>query len=59
MNVVRIDRGLTENNIPVFTRFEDVVLNYSQLQYIFKTNNKEWKAKLESCNCIYLIWKLI
>ena len=55
MNVVRIDRGLTENNIPVFTRFEDVVLNYSQLQSIFKTNNKEWKAKLESCNCIYLI----
>lgn len=22
---------------------------------IFKSNNKEWKAKLESCNCIYLI----
>lgn len=55
MHVVRIDRGLTENNIPVFTRFEDVILNYSQLQSIFKFNNQEWKAKLESCNCIYLI----
>lgn len=55
MHVVRIDRGLTENNIPVFTRFEDVILNYSQLQSIFKYNNQEWKAKLESCNCIYLI----
>lgn len=55
MNVVRIDRGLMENNIPVFTRFEDVVLNYSQLKMIFQLNNQEWKSKLESCNCIYLI----
>ena len=55
MPVIRIDRGLQENNIPVFTRFEDVVLNYNQLKLIFESNNKEWKAKLESCNCIYLI----
>lgn len=55
MPVIRIDRGLQENNIPVFTSFEDVVLNYNQLKMIFKSNNKEWKAKLESCNCIYLI----
>ncbi|OYP71676.1 GIY-YIG nuclease family protein [Prevotella sp. P5-64] len=55
MKVIRIDRGLQENNIPVFTSFEDVVLNYNQLKMIFKSNNKEWKAKLESCNCIYLI----
>ena len=31
------------------------LLDYSQLHVIFKTNNAEWKAKLESCNCIYLI----
>lgn len=55
MPVVRIDRGLKENNIPVFTRFEDVLLDYNQLSSIFEKNNAEWKAKLESCNCIYLI----
>lgn len=55
MPVIKIDRGLKENNIPVFSRFEDVVLNYTQLKMIFKTNNPEWKAKLESCNGIYLI----
>lgn len=32
MKVIRIDRGLQENNIPVFTSFEDVVLNYNQLK---------------------------
>lgn len=55
MPVIRIDRGLEENNIPVFTRFEDVVLDYKQLKLIFDKNNQEWKSKLESCNCIYLI----
>lgn len=55
MPVIKIDRGLKENNIPVFSRFEDVVLNYTQLKMIFKKNNQEWKAKLESCNGIYLI----
>lgn len=55
MPVIKIDRGLKENNIPVFSRFEDVVLNYTQLKMIFETNNPEWKAKLESCNGIYLI----
>ena len=55
MPVVRIDRGLTENNIPVFKSFEDVVLGYNQLKRIFETNNAEWKSKLESCNGIYLI----
>ena len=55
MPVVRIDRGLTENNIPVFKSFEDVVLDYNQLKRIFETNNAEWKSKLESCNGIYLI----
>lgn len=55
MPVVRIDRGLKEDNIPVFSRFEDVLLDYHQLSHIFETNNIEWKSKLESCNCIYLI----
>jgi hypothetical protein len=55
MPVVRIDRGLKEDNIPVFSRFEDVLLDYNQLFRIFDTNNIEWKSKLESCNCIYLI----
>ena len=55
MPVVRIDRGLSENNIPVFKSFEDVLLDYNQLKRIFETNNAEWKSKLESCNGIYLI----
>ncbi len=55
MPVVRIDRGLTENHIPVFKSFEDVVLDYNQLKRIFETNNAEWKSKLESCNGIYMI----
>lgn len=55
MPVIRIDRGLQENNIPVFTRFEDVILDFNQLERIIKTKNTEWKSKLESCNGIYLI----
>lgn len=55
MPVIRIDRGVKEHNIPVFTRFEDVLLDYNQLSRIFETDNSEWKAKLESCNGIYLI----
>ncbi len=55
MPVIRIDRGLKENNIPVFTRFEDVILDYNQLRRIIETNNPEWKARLGSCNGIYLI----
>lgn len=55
MPVIRIDRGLQEHNIPIFTRFEDVILDYNQLRRIIETNNPEWKAKLESCNAIYLI----
>jgi hypothetical protein len=56
MPVIRIDRGLMDDDIPVFTRFEDVMLSYGQLYRIFHSpHNQEWKAKLESCNCIYLI----
>ena len=55
MPVIRIDRGLIDNNIPVFVRYEDVILNYAQLKAIIDSNNTEWKLRLESCNCIYLI----
>lgn len=55
MPVIRIDKGIKDEGVPVFTRFEDVILNYDQLQRIFNTSNTEWKNKLESCNCIYLI----
>ena len=55
MPVIRIDRGLMENNLPVFVRYEDVMLNYTQLKTIINSNNPEWKSRLESCNCIYLI----
>lgn len=55
MPVIRIDRGLMENNLPVFVRYEDVILNYVQLQMIINSNNPEWRLRLESCNCIYLI----
>ncbi len=55
--VIRIDRGLTENGMPVFTSYEDVLLSYSELQTIYKSKGKnfEWKSRLEACNCIYLI----
>lgn len=55
MPVIRIDRGLMENNLPVFVRYEDVMLNYTQLKTLINSNNPEWKSRLESCNCIYLI----
>jgi hypothetical protein len=56
MPVIRIDRGLMDDGIPVFSRYEDVVLSYSQLHSIYHSaHNQEWKSKLECCNCIYLI----
>lgn len=55
MPVIRIDRGLTENNLPVFVKYEDIVLDYLQLKAIIDSNNPEWKLRLESNNCIYLI----
>jgi hypothetical protein len=53
--VIRIDDGFKSNNIPHFTRYEDVLLSYDELKKIIDTNNPEWKAKLEACNCVYLI----
>ena len=53
--VIRIDKDFNRNHIPVFTRYEDVKLSYSELQKIIETQSPEWKHKLEACNCIYLI----
>ena len=53
--VIRIDKGISNDNVPPFIHYEDVVLNFEQLNRIIDTQNPEWKSKLEACNCIYLI----
>lgn len=53
--VVRIDNGFKSNDVPVFTRYEDVMLNYDELKSIIDNNIAEWKSKLEACNCVYVI----
>lgn len=53
--VVRIDKGISNDKVPPFVQYEDVVLNYEQLRKIINTQNPEWRLKLEACNCIYLI----
>ena len=52
-NVRRIDQVNTGDDIPYFIRYEDVILSFSQLQKVVE--NKEWKSKLESLNCVYMI----
>ena len=52
-NVRRIDQVNTGNDIPYFIRYEDVILSFSQLQKVVE--DKEWKSKLESLNCVYMI----
>lgn len=51
--VVRIDQVFDNEEIPFFTRYEDVLLSYSQLKKVVA--DKEWKTKLEACNCVYVI----
>ncbi len=53
--VIRIDKGLTENDVPLFTGYNDVLLSYRQLNSIFKKEINDWKTRLDCCNCIYLI----
>lgn len=53
--VIRIDRGLTENDVPIFTTYNDVLLSYRQLKTIFEKDIADWKNRLDCCNCIYLI----
>lgn len=50
-----IDKGFNNNNIPYFTTYTDIKLDYTQLKSIFDSEDKEWKSKLEAINCIYLI----
>jgi len=52
---LEIDRGLTENDVPLFTGYNDVLLNYRQLKSIFDKQIADWKNRLDCCNCIYLI----
>ena len=51
--VKRIEQINDRDSIPFFTRYEDVVLSLSQLRKV--VNDKEWRSKLESLNCVYLI----
>lgn len=53
--VIRIDRGLIENDVPIFTTYNDVLLSYRQLKTIFEKDIADWKNRLDCCNCIYLI----
>ena len=51
--VKRIEQKGDIDGIPPFSRYEDVILSFSQLQKVVE--DKEWKSKLESLNCVYLI----
>ncbi len=51
--VKRIEQINNTDGIPPFTRYEDVVLSLPQLRKVVE--NKDWKSKLESLNCVYLI----
>ncbi len=51
--VVRIEQVNTSDDVPHFTRYEDVILTFSQLKMVVE--DKDWKSKLESLNCVYLI----
>ncbi len=53
--VIRIDRGLIENDVPLFISYNDVLLSYRQLKTIFDKEISDWKKRLDCCNCIYLI----
>ncbi len=52
-DVVRIDQVAVNEGVPYFTRYEDVLLSYSQLKQVVV--DKEWKTRLEACNCVYVI----
>ena len=38
-----------------FITYEEVVLDFQDLQYIFKTDDHVWKKKLQAVNCVYAI----
>ena len=43
----------TNDGIPVFTRYEDVVLTFTQLNGVIQ--DRDWRKKLECLNCVYVI----
>lgn len=51
--VKRIEQVNDRDGIPLFTRYEDVVLSLPQLRKVVE--DKEWRSKLECLNCVYLI----
>ena len=51
--VRRIEQMSIGDDIPYFSRYEDVILTFPQLKKVVE--DKEWKSKLESLNCVYLI----
>lgn len=51
--VKRIEQTSDRDGMPLFTRYEDVVLSMAQLRKVVE--DKEWRSKLESLNCVYLI----
>lgn len=51
--VVRIEQKINDSGVPVFKRYEDVVLSYKQLKTVVK--DKDWQSKLNCLNCVYVI----
>lgn len=51
--VIRIEQKTNDSEVPVFKRYEDVVLSYKQLNTVVK--DKEWQSKLNCLNCVYVI----
>lgn len=51
--VKRIEQAKDSDGLPLFFRYEDVMLSFSQLRKVVE--DKDWRAKLESVNCVYLI----
>ena len=52
-NVKRIEQISNKDDVPFFSRYEDVILTFPQLKKVVE--DKDWKSKLESLNCVYLI----
>ena len=52
--VTRID-GYIDERTPRFDSYENVMLNFSELQAIINGNDEVWKSNLQSVNCIYCI----
>ena len=51
--VTRIEQKGDKDGIPHFSRYEDVILSLPQLRKVVE--DKDWRSKLESLNCVYMI----